>query len=153
LLRRASSGGVWIERSERTTKTDDLNALSDAELAAIVRQGVQDPESKKMNWPQHWFKTAADNPRMLPWNDFVTVHFLYYYAISLIVILGKISMNTARLKLVERSVMRPVASKGRKTNKAYRTREHLTEAEMDRLLAALKANRHGHRDWLIGLLI
>ena len=24
---------------------------------------------------------------------------------------------------------------------------------MDRLLAALKANRHGHRDWLIGLLI
>jgi hypothetical protein len=46
-------GGVWIERSERTTKTDDLNALSDAELAAIVRQGVQDPESKKMNWPQH----------------------------------------------------------------------------------------------------
>jgi hypothetical protein len=53
LLRRASSGGVWIERSERTTKTDDLNALSDAELAAIVRQGVQDPESKKMNWPQH----------------------------------------------------------------------------------------------------
>jgi site-specific recombinase XerD len=62
-------------------------------------------------------------------------------------------MNTARLKLVKRSVMRPVASKGRKTNKAYRTREHLTEAEMDRLLAALKANRHGHRDWLIGLLI
>jgi site-specific recombinase XerD len=62
-------------------------------------------------------------------------------------------MNTARLKLVKRSVMRPVAPKGRKTNKAYRTREHLTEAEMDRLLAALKANRHGHRDWLIGLLI
>ncbi|MGA7386642.1 MAG: tyrosine-type recombinase/integrase [Pseudolabrys sp.] len=62
-------------------------------------------------------------------------------------------MNTARLKLVERSVMRPVASKGRKTNKAYRTREHLTESEMGKLLAALAANRHGHRDWLIGLLI
>src|SRR5262249_55299527 len=30
---------------------------------------------------------------------------------------------------------------------------HLTEAEMAKLLAALKANRHGHRDWLIGLLI
>ena len=49
--------------------------------------------------------------------------------------------------------MRPVASKGRKANEAYRTREHLTEAEMAKLLAALKANRHGHRDWLIGLLI
>ena len=34
-----------------------------------------------------------------------------------------------------------------------RTREHLTEAEVDKLLAALKRNRHGHRDWLIGLLI
>jgi hypothetical protein len=31
--------------------------------------------------------------------------------------------------------------------------EHLTETEMDRLLAALKQNRHGQRDWLIGLLI
>jgi site-specific recombinase XerD len=32
-------------------------------------------------------------------------------------------------------------------------REHLTEAEMDKLLVALKRNRHGHRDWLIGLVI
>jgi hypothetical protein len=24
---------------------------------------------------------------------------------------------------------------------------------MDKLLAALKGNRHGHRDWLIGLVI
>jgi site-specific recombinase XerD len=42
---------------------------------------------------------------------------------------------------------------GRKSNADYRVREHLTESEMDRLLGALKANRHGHRDWLIGLLI
>jgi integrase len=62
-------------------------------------------------------------------------------------------MNAAHLKLVNRSVMRPVASKGRKANDAYRTREHLTEAEMTKLLAALKTNRHSHRDWLIGLLI
>ena len=48
--------------------------------------------------------------------------------------------------------MRPV-KQGRKPNDAYRVREHLTEDEVDRLLAALKANRHGHRDWLIGLLI
>jgi type 1 fimbriae regulatory protein FimB/type 1 fimbriae regulatory protein FimE len=32
-------------------------------------------------------------------------------------------------------------------------REHLTEDEVNRLLAALKSNRHGQRDWLIGLLI
>ena len=44
-------------------------------------------------------------------------------------------------------------SKGRRRNDAYRVREHLTEAEMDKLLAALKRNRHGHRDWLIGLVI
>ena len=29
----------------------------------------------------------------------------------------------------------------------------VTEAEMDKLLAALKGNRHGRRDWLIGLVI
>ena len=44
-------------------------------------------------------------------------------------------------------------SKGRRENDAYRVREHLTEAEMDKLLGALKLNRHGHRDWLIGLVI
>ncbi len=44
-------------------------------------------------------------------------------------------------------------SKGRRGNDAYRVREHLTEVEIDKLLAALKRNRHGHRDWLIGLLI
>ena len=47
-------------------------------------------------------------------------------------------------------VMRPVTQGG---NDAYRVREHLTEAEMDKLLAALKRNRHGHRDWLIGLIV
>jgi len=36
-------------------------------------------------------------------------------------------------------------SKGRRGNDAYGVREHLTEAEMDKLLAALKGNRHGHR--------
>ena len=53
----------------------------------------------------------------------------------------------------ETTEMRPVAPKGRKANVDYRIREHLTEAEVDKLLAALKRNRHGHRDWLIGLLI
>jgi integrase len=45
------------------------------------------------------------------------------------------------------------ATSGRLPNNVYRIREHLTEAEMDKLLAALKRNRHGHRDWLIGLII
>ena len=62
-------------------------------------------------------------------------------------------MKSSHLKFVERTDMRPVASKGRKPNEAYRVREHLTEDEMNKLLAALKANRHGQRDWLIGLLI
>src|SRR6476659_6544131 len=45
------------------------------------------------------------------------------------------------------------ATSGRLPNNVYRIREHLTEAETDKLLAALKRNRHGHRDWLIGLII
>jgi site-specific recombinase XerD len=44
-------------------------------------------------------------------------------------------------------------SKGRQGNNAYRVREHLTEVEVAKLLAALRGSRHGHRDWLIGLLI
>jgi integrase len=45
--------------------------------------------------------------------------------------------------------MRPV----RRANAEYRVREHLTEAEVAKLLAALRGNRHGPRDWLIGLMI
>ena len=62
-------------------------------------------------------------------------------------------MKSPRLKLVKSTEMRPVTASGRKPNAAYRVREHLTEDEMARLLAALRRNRHGHRDWLIGLLI
>ena len=43
-------------------------------------------------------------------------------------------MKTTNLKLVERTVMRPVASAGRKPNKTYRTRERLTESEIAKLL-------------------
>ena len=50
-------------------------------------------------------------------------------------------------------IVRKVTSLGRKANSAYRVHEHLTEAQMSKLLVALKHNRHGHRDWLIGLLI
>jgi integrase len=62
---------------------------------------------------------------------------------------GKI-VRLRQAKIVRNAISR---SKGRRGNDAYRVREHLTEAEMDKLLAALKRNRHGHRDWLIGLII
>jgi type 1 fimbriae regulatory protein FimB len=58
-------------------------------------------------------------------------------------------MTTSPADIAKGSVMRPV----RRANTAYRVREHLTEAEVTKLLAALKRNRHGHRDWLIGLMI
>jgi hypothetical protein len=41
-------------------------------------------------------------------------------------------------------------SKGRRRNDVYRVREHLTEAEIEKLLAALKDNRHGHPGDLLG---
>ncbi len=63
------------------------------------------------------------------------------------------SANLVQFPKAKSSEMRPVADKGRKANESYRVREHLAEAEMTKLLAALKRNRHGHRDWLIGLLI
>ena len=63
------------------------------------------------------------------------------------------SAKSRHLKLVKSTVMRPVAPAGRKANDAYRVREHLTASEIEKLFKALKANRHGERDWLIGLLI
>ena len=43
---------------------------------------------------------------------------------------GDRPMKSTKLKLVRSTDMRPVAPAGRKTNDAYRVREHLTEAEM-----------------------
>jgi len=62
------------------------------------------------------------------------------------------SAQVVRLARAE-SKRNATSSKGRQANGEYRVREHLTEAEVDKLLAALKRNRHGERDWLIGLLI
>ena len=64
-------------------------------------------------------------------------------------------MSGKILRLRQAKIVRNATShsKGRRGNDAYRVREHLTEAETDKLLAALKRNRHGHRDWLIGLVI
>ena len=62
---------------------------------------------------------------------------------------GKI-VHLGQAKIVRNAISR---SRGRRGNDAYRVREHLTETEMDKLLAALKRNRHSHRDWLIALVI
>jgi len=40
----------------------------------------------------------------------------------------------------------------RRPNAELRTREHLTEREVERLIEAAKANRHGHRDFTMVLL-
>jgi type 1 fimbriae regulatory protein FimB/type 1 fimbriae regulatory protein FimE len=63
------------------------------------------------------------------------------------------SAKIVRLRKAESVEMRPVESKGRKANESYRVREHLTEAEVAKLLATIKRNRHGHRDYMIALLI
>jgi len=63
-------------------------------------------------------------------------------------------MNAIRhLKVVrpsheKRTVKMPV----RKPNSVYRTREHLTEPEINKLINAAKDNRHGHRDSTMVLL-
>jgi type 1 fimbriae regulatory protein FimB/type 1 fimbriae regulatory protein FimE len=55
-------------------------------------------------------------------------------------------MNKSPLKLVPPAIVkRTVKAPGRKRNAEYRTREHLTGAEVDRLIDAAKANRWGHR--------
>jgi site-specific recombinase XerD len=58
-------------------------------------------------------------------------------------------MTARATAMAEQSIMRPV----RRPNAEYRVREHLTETEVEKLLTALKCNRHGHRDFLIGLMI
>ena len=63
------------------------------------------------------------------------------------------SGKVVRLRKAKKYRSATSGSKGRRGNDAYRVREHLTEVEIDKLLATLRRNRHGHRDWLIGLVI
>ena len=55
-------------------------------------------------------------------------------------------MAKPRLKLVSPATVNRTVPPRRRPNAALRTREHLTEAEVERLIAAAKTNRHGHRD-------
>ena len=57
-------------------------------------------------------------------------------------------MTTEQAKTVESAVKRKV-----KRPKPYGgRRQALTKDELDRLFAALKRNRHGHRDYMVALV-
>jgi integrase len=55
-------------------------------------------------------------------------------------------MPKPRLKLVTPAIVNRTVTPRRPPNVDLRTREHLTEAEVERLMAAARKNRWGHRD-------
>ena len=56
------------------------------------------------------------------------------------------TMAKSNLRLVTPATVNRTVPPGRRPNADLRTREHLTEAEVERLIDAAKGNRHGHRD-------
>jgi type 1 fimbriae regulatory protein FimB/type 1 fimbriae regulatory protein FimE len=61
-------------------------------------------------------------------------------------------MAKPKLKLVSPTAVNRTVVPVRRPNKDLRTREHLTQAEVDRLIEAAKSNRWGHRDSTMILL-
>ena len=55
-------------------------------------------------------------------------------------------MAKSKLKPVTPATVNRTVAPRRRPNADQRTREHLTEAEVERLINAAKDNRHGHRD-------
>jgi site-specific recombinase XerD len=55
-------------------------------------------------------------------------------------------MAKSHLNLVEPSIVNRTVTPKRRPNGDLRTREHLTEAEVERLIKATRDNRYGHRD-------
>ena len=55
-------------------------------------------------------------------------------------------MAKTNLKLVAPTIVNRTVTPKRRPNADLRTREHLTEAEVERLMKATKDNRYGHRD-------
>lgn len=55
-------------------------------------------------------------------------------------------MGKAHLKLVTPATEKRTVAPTRRPNGDLRTREYLTEAEMDHLMDVARSNRHGHRD-------
>lgn len=50
------------------------------------------------------------------------------------------------LRLVKPAIEKRAVAPRRQSNRALRTREHLTEAEVEKLIETAKDNRYGHRD-------
>ena len=61
-------------------------------------------------------------------------------------------MTKSHLKLVTPAIVNRTVGPRRPPNAELRTREHLTAAEVEKLIEAAKANRYGHRDALMVLL-
>src|SRR5713226_4319474 len=61
-------------------------------------------------------------------------------------------MTKARLKLVTPATVNRTVTPLRRPNAELRTREHLTQAEVQQLIEAAKRNRQGHRDATMILL-
>jgi integrase len=61
-------------------------------------------------------------------------------------------MAKSKLRLVSPTNENRTVTPRRRPNAELRTREHLTEREVERLIEAAKANRHGHRDATMVLL-
>jgi len=61
-------------------------------------------------------------------------------------------MAKAHLKLVTPATVKRTVTPKRLPNGKLRTREYLTEAEVERLMAAAKGNRYGHRDATMALV-
>ena len=55
-------------------------------------------------------------------------------------------MAKSHIKLVTPNTVKRTVRLKRPPNRDLRTREYLTEAEVERLMAATRGNRHGHRD-------
>jgi integrase len=55
-------------------------------------------------------------------------------------------MAKTHLKLVKPAIQKRAVGPLRRPNSEFRSREHLTETEVEKLIEAAKSNRRGHRD-------
>ena len=51
-----------------------------------------------------------------------------------------------KLRLVKLAIQKRAVAPRRRPNSEFRSREHLTETEVEKLIEAAKDNRYGHRD-------
>jgi hypothetical protein len=61
-------------------------------------------------------------------------------------------MAKTHLKLVTPATVKRTVTPRRLANAKLRTREYLTQGEVERLMAAAKDNRYGHRDATMALV-